>query len=173
MTPSIKRAAILLALATPAAAFADEVGQWYLTPQFGVLVGDNDRPLEDKDFLYGLSFGRHLSEVWSLELNVNHAQLDDNIGLLDWDFDAASLDALAVMNRGGRVSPYFTIGAGALQNDLKPGPTSKDFMAQAGVGLMLKLWQNSSGTSSFALRPEVKARWDDAGAPGWQRATGR
>ena len=62
MRVSIK-CAILLALATPAAALADEVGQWYLTPQFGVLVGDNDRLLEDKDYLYGLSFGRHLNSV--------------------------------------------------------------------------------------------------------------
>ena len=42
-------------------------------------------------------------------------------------------------------------------------------MAQAGIGLLLKLWQSPSGTSSFALRPEVKARWDDAGAQGWAR----
>jgi outer membrane protein OmpA-like peptidoglycan-associated protein len=36
-------------------------------------------------------------------------------------------------------------------------------MTQAGIGMFINLWRSSDGTSAFALRPEVKARWDDPG----------
>ncbi len=45
-------------------------------------------------------------------------------------------------------------------------PTS---WAQAGVGMFIKAWESSDGSRTFSLRPELKARWDDAGAEGHLR----
>lgn len=137
--------------------FANEAGRWYISPQAGGLIVDDGRNVEDGDRLFGLGVGRHIAERWAIELNVNGAKLDS------FEPYAASLDLLRVFGRDQRVSPYLTIGAGAIRNDVKIGPDSTDFMAQAGVGLFWKLGENRRGTSSFGLRPEVKARWDDAG----------
>lgn len=149
-------------------ALADDVGHWYLTPQVGGLWSDNDRRIEDKDWLFGLSVGKHLNERWSLELNVNTAELEAPGGF-EVDFHAASLDVLRVFARENAISPYLTIGVGAVRNDLDPGRHADHFMAQAGVGLMARLWQNGSGTRTINLRPELKARWDDSGREGYFR----
>lgn len=148
-----------LVLAT-APALADDAGHWYFTPHVGGLVSDNDRHIEDKNWLYGVSVGKHLNDDWSLELNANTARLQD--GPTDVDFHAASIDILRVFARESAASPYITLGVGALRTDA--GSNDDDFMAQVGVGLMARLWRNESGTRTFSLRPELKARFDDAGS---------
>lgn len=151
--------------ATPALA-ADQVGQWYLTPQVGGISTDNDRLLEDKDWLYGFSFGRHFSPAWTAELNINRTQMLENAsGTGGLKMIARSADVLRVFNRDSRFSPYITVGAGELETNRTSGPTANDFMAQAGLGAIVTLWENEG--ASFSLRPEIKARWDDAGAPGY------
>ncbi len=150
----------LMGLVAVSSASAGEVGRWYVTPQGGGLMTDDDRHIEDGAGLVGLSVGKHLSERWSLELNVNGARLDA------FDPYAASLDLLRVFRRDRALSPYLTFGAGAVRNDVEVGSDTTDFMTQAGVGLLWKLGENSRGTSSFSLRPEIKARWDDVGHEG-------
>lgn len=119
---------------------------------------DEDRNVRgDGDRLFGLSFGKHVNERWSLELNTNGAKMDG------FDPYAASLDALRVFRRNQNVSPYLTLGAGAIRNDVDAGSNNTDLMGQAGAGLMWKLGENRRGTGAFSLRPEIKARWDDAG----------
>jgi OOP family OmpA-OmpF porin len=141
---------------------AEDVGHWYFTPHVGGLWSDNDRDIEDEDWLFGVSVGKHLNDRWSLELNVNTAELDAPGGI-DVGFHAASLDVLRVFGRDSAVSPYVTVGVGVLRSDLDPGSHDDHFMAQAGVGLLARLWRNDSGTRTLGLRPELKARWDDAG----------
>ncbi len=46
------------------------------------------------------------------------------------------------------------------------GGDATDFMWQAGVGMFIKAWESSDGYAHLSLRPELKARWDDAGADG-------
>src|SRR5690606_37387123 len=74
-----------------------------------------------------------------------------------------------VFARDSTVSPYLTLGIGALRSDLDPGPHDDHFMAQAGMGLLVRFWRNESGSRTFSLRPELKARWDDAGSAGYFR----
>ncbi|HEY8537955.1 MAG TPA: OmpA family protein, partial [Steroidobacteraceae bacterium] len=62
--------------------------------------------------------------------------------------------------------PYFSVGAGALQSERSPGTNATDAMAQAGIGMFINVWENSNGSASFALRPDLKARWNEAGADG-------
>ncbi|HEY4365638.1 MAG TPA: OmpA family protein [Steroidobacteraceae bacterium] len=162
----MKEVILLCALAAPVMAGASEVGQWYITPQIGGISVDNDRPVQDKDWLYGVGFGKHVNEGLSIELNFNGAQIGGGPSRPDLSLYGGSLDFLGVMNRSGRVSPYVSVGLGAVQNDRSPGSNATDFMTQAGVGLMLKVWESADNSSSFALRPDLKARWDDAGASG-------
>jgi OmpA-OmpF porin, OOP family len=153
--------------ALPTLALADEAGHWYVTPSFGGVSVDNDRPVEDKDWLYGFAIGKHLSPAWSAELNVNGAQVGGGPLRSDLSLYGGSLDLLRVFNRDGVFSPYIGIGAGVLENDFSPGPNATDFMAQAGVGAFVQLWENSSGSTTLSLRPDLKARWDDTGAQGY------
>lgn len=144
--------------------FADEVGHWYVTPQVGGINADNDRLLtDDEEWLYGLAIGKHLSEAWSLEFAVNGTRFDREGTPVNLSLYGFSLDLLRVFNRGGVVAPYISVGAGVASNEFTPGTNSTDFMSQAGVGMLLRLWQNSNGTSTFMLRPQIQVRWDDAG----------
>jgi OmpA-OmpF porin, OOP family len=136
---------------------AAEAGRWYVAPQVGGLITDDDRHVEDGDALLGLSVGKHLNQDWSMELNVNGAKLDA------FDPYAASLDVLRVFRRDAALSPYLTFGAGAIRNEIERPRDSTDLMTQAGVGLLWQLGENGRRTSTFSVRPEIKARWDDAG----------
>lgn len=165
----MKAVGLLCALAAPlTVSAADNVGHWYLTPQVGGISVDNDRPLQDKDWLYGLGIGKHVNNGLSVEFNLNRAQVDGIAGGNN-TFTAGSLDFLGVMNRAGVVSPYISAGLGAVQNDRGPGLNANDAMAQAGVGAFINLWESSNGANTFALRPDVKARWSEAGAEGTLR----
>lgn len=165
----MKEVALFCALAVPVAAVADDVGHWYLTPQIGGISVDNDRPVQDKDWLYGLGIGKHVSEALSVEMNLNGAQIGGGPGRGDLSLYGGSLDLLGVMNRAGAVSAYVSVGMGVVQNERSPGSNATDFMTQAGVGLLLNVWRSDDGSSSFALRPDLKVRWDDSGAGGYLR----
>jgi OmpA-OmpF porin, OOP family len=154
------------ALAIPALASADEVGHWYVNPNFGGVSVDNDRPVQDKDWLYGIGIGKHVNRGLSIELNQTGAQVGGGPGRSDLSQWGTSLDVLGVMNRDGAVSPYVSVGAGVLSNEPSPGRNSTDFMSQAGLGMFIRLWESTDGSRSFSLRPDIKARWDDAGASG-------
>lgn len=156
----------IAAAGIPALASADDVGHWYVNPNFGGVSVDNDRPVQDKDWLYGLGIGRHMNRWLSTELNVTGAQVGGGPGRSDLSLWGTSLDLLGVMNRDGRVSPYVSVGAGVLSNEPSPGRNQTDFMSQAGLGMFIKLWESTDGSQSFSLRPDLKARWDDAGAGG-------
>jgi OmpA-OmpF porin, OOP family len=147
------------------AAADDEVGHWYVDPQIGGIGTDSVRHTND-GLLYGLGFGNNLSEQWSAELNFNGTQqLSDSRDPGHLNLYGGSLDFLRVFDRPARVAPYISLGIGAVRDSASAASStssSTDFMAQAGVGLFLKLWENADASHSFGLRPDFKARWDDA-----------
>jgi OOP family OmpA-OmpF porin len=152
-------------LAAPLMAAADdEVGHWYVDPQLGLIATDGVRHTND-GFLYGVGFGNNLSEQWSAELNFNGTQkLSDRNDAGHLNLYGGSLDILRVFDRAAPVAPYISLGIGAVRDsasDSSSASSSTNFMAQAGVGLFLKLWENSNASQSFGLRPDFKARWDD------------
>lgn len=162
----LKGLPLLCALTASAAASAQEVGHWYLTPQVGGYWSDNERPVEDHDWLWGLAIGKHVSEGLSIELNLNGTELGGGPAGSDHTIYGGSLDFLGVLDRTGLVSPYLSLGLGVAQLDRDPGPDASDFMAQAGIGFFWKLWESGDGARTFSLRPDVKLRWIDAGSPG-------
>jgi OOP family OmpA-OmpF porin len=168
----MKRYTVLCALGAvatvPAFASDADVGGTYVTPMVGVLHTDRDRPTDGRDYaLGGLAFGKHFSEAWSAEVLLNGTGLQSDPATFtpDRTLWGASLDLLRVFNRSSRFSPYLGIGAGAIENDIRPGAADKDAMWQASLGAFWTLWEGENG-STFALRPDFKARWDDAHSAG-------
>jgi OOP family OmpA-OmpF porin len=168
----MKRFTVLCALgavaSVPAFAAESDVGGMYITPMFGVLHTDKDRPTDGDDYALGsLALGKHLSEAWSAEVLLNGTKLQGEPTALIPDLTVwgGSLDLLRVFNRAGRFSPYIGVGAGMLNNDVRPGSAGNDAMYQASLGAFWTLWEGSNG-NSFALRPDFKARWDDAHSAG-------
>ncbi len=163
----MKRALLLCLLAVPALAAADQYDQWYVTPEVGGISPDYKRGLEDRDWLFGISAGRELNQFLNLELNFNGTRLADHDAPGHFYSYAASLDLLGVLNRDGLVSPFASVGAGVLRNtfndQLLPTPAQTHFLAEGGLGAFLNLWKSGDGTSAFALRPEIEARWDEPG----------
>jgi OOP family OmpA-OmpF porin len=154
-----------LAIAAPGLAAADDVGDWYLTPQIGGISVDNDRPLQDKDWLYGLAIGKAVNNGLNIEMNFNGSQIGGGPDRGDLSLYGASLDFLGVMNRDGAVQPFLSAGVGAVENERSPGRNATDFMVQFGAGMLIKVWEASDGSNSFSLRPELKVRTEDAGFP--------
>ncbi|MEJ0037440.1 MAG: OmpA family protein [Gammaproteobacteria bacterium] len=151
----------------PAFAADADVGGMYVTPMIGVLRADKDRPTDGRDYAIGsLALGKHLSEAWSAEVLLNGTKLQGDPAFApDVTLWGGSLDLLRVFNRAGRFSPYIGVGAGAVEYDITPGAAGADAMWQASIGAFWTLWEGANG-NSFALRPDFKARWDDAHTAG-------
>ena len=158
------RSALLSALAIPAIAAAVPGDEWYITPEVGGISPDHQRQLRHNDWLYGVAMGRELGPFINMELNFNGARVNDGRGMSHLDTYGYSVDVLGILNRDGLFSPYLTGGVGAETNIVVPGNGAlTKLMTQAGVGTYINLWRSSDGTRAFALRPEIKARWDDPG----------
>lgn len=156
------RAAAALALGSVAATAGAEqrAGDWYLVPQAGYTWLDNDRIAQDDMFL-GLAVGRHLNDAWSLELGITTGEFDlPGIRGAELDLTTYSLDVLRVFARNSMVSPYISVGAGAVRSKYTGLSSDTEFMTQVGLGLMIQLAEKQDGTLRFSLRPEVKARWE-------------
>jgi len=162
MEHTMKSVAIALAVTSALAAHAasageQRVGHTYFVPQVGYTWLDNDRVADD-DVIGAFAIGRHFSEALSLELGISGGEFD-NPARTGLDLRSYSLDALHIFARDSIVAPYITVGAGLLRTDAQTGDPDHHPMAQAGFGLMLNIGGREDGSTAFALRPEVKARW--------------
>jgi hypothetical protein len=81
---------------------ADETGQWYLTPQAGYFWIGNERNVDD-DWLYGLTFGKRVSDNWSIELNLNNRGPTPAAESSSW-IDGAGVGLVC---RSSRISPWW------------------------------------------------------------------
>jgi len=155
----------VLATAVPAVQAADETGGVYFTPYAQRFFSDKGRNIEANDFLYGLAIGTVVNKNLNIELNANGTVLDgDKASASDLNFYAVTLDALTVFARDSVVSPFISFGGGVMKTDFSPGGDSDDIIATGGIGANIRLFDSAKGTSGFLLRPEVKARLDDAGS---------
>lgn len=153
--------AAVLILGAPALACAgDEVGHWYLDPYVGGITPDSDWSSTGTTVDYGFAIGHNFSPDWTAELNLNGARLSDKATSGHLGLYAASLDLLRVWNRTGVFAPYISAGAGALQVQPQSGSNRTFFLAQAGIGAFIKLWESADGSRSFALRPDLTVRGD-------------
>ena len=157
-----KKLLVCAAALCSTAAWADDVGQWYLNPQVGYLITDHDR-LRDNNWLYGLGVGNNVSQHLSLEVNANSNRFYSNTAP-SLELTAVSFDVLMYFTRA-RIAPYLVLGAGVVRDNLEPVAGTpridQSFMAEGGLGVRALLWESADKTRSFSLRPEVKARYDD------------
>ena len=138
---------------------ADTVGHWYIAPQIGWTMTDSSRSV-DNDSFYGLIVGKHLSDDWSAELNLVSGKYDGRDLAPGMRITATSADVLRVFDRDSMFSPFLTAGLGVIVDHPQDGGAQGRFMAQAGAGALIHLWENESGSMNFSLRPEAKVRWD-------------
>jgi OOP family OmpA-OmpF porin len=165
----MKKHTLVCALAlTFGPAWADHAGHWYVAPQVGAVWPDDYRDYEERTRLLGLSVGKHVNSRWSAEVNYNDADPVDS-AQTKVDLRALSFDTLRIFRHDRTVSPYVTVGMGAVHTDAGPGASDTDFMAQGGGGLLVRAWRNEAGTRSFSIRPELKARWVNEGSAGYFR----
>jgi hypothetical protein len=87
----------------------DETGQWYLTPQAGYFWTDNERNVDD-DWLYGLTFGKRMSDNWSIELNLNNRGPTPAAESSSW-IDGAGVGLVC---RSSRISPWWAASRNSL-----------------------------------------------------------
>ena len=159
---------LLLMLASAAALAGDEAGHWYINPYVGGISPDKTwAGSTNSQLLYGIDVGHNLSAAWTLELDFNYASLSNHLGPGGGHVNlwGGALDALRVWNRQSRFAPYIVLGVGAAGEHPPAGlglTSHTDFMAQGGVGALIKLWENTDASQSFSLRPDVRARWTDA-----------
>lgn len=156
----------LLACAPVVASADDEVGHFYVDPQVGGISASHERGTKEHDWLYGVGFGYNLSEDWTTEVNLNSVRLKDELDPGHLRLYDATVDILRVFNRPGIFAPYIAVGAGVQRNAPSLARWSTDFVAEAGVGAFIKLWENGDASRSFSLKPDIKARWDDSGITG-------
>lgn len=149
--------AMTLALAAAAAHAEQNVGDVYVVPQIGYGWPDNDRGADD-DWVAGIAIGKHFSEAVSLELGLSQGKYDLPAGA-QLELTSYSIDALHIFARESRVSPFVSIGAGALHNAADGTEGHTHAMAQAGLGLMIQVGEKNDGAQKFSFRPEVKARY--------------
>ncbi len=163
----MKRALLAIALAAPVIAAAGDADHWYLEPEIGGISPDYKRGLQDQNWLFGLALGREINEYFNIELNTQADRLNYHRVPGSFYTYSATLDALAILNRQGTVSPYLRLGAGVLRNTpsgtLFPAPSQTHFGTDAGIGTYLNLWRSEDETAAFSLRPEIKVLWDDPG----------
>jgi OmpA-OmpF porin, OOP family len=163
----MKKALLALALAAPVIAAAGDADHWYLEPEIGGISPDYKRSLQDQNWLFGLALGREINEYFNIELNTEADRLNNRKVPGDLYTYGATLDALAILNRGGTVSPYLRLGAGVLRNtpggNPFPLPNQTHFATDAGIGTYLNLWRSEDETAAFSLRPEIKVVWDEPG----------
>jgi OOP family OmpA-OmpF porin len=140
----------------------NEVGQWYLNPYVGGVTPDAEWATTGKKIMYGFDLGKNLSKAWSVELDLNGSALTYRYGDGHVRLFGGAFDALRVFNRGSTFAPYLSLGVGAIHDSPPDGfglSSRTEFMAQGGIGAFIRLWQNSNGSRTIFLRPDLKARW--------------
>ena len=156
--------AIAIAVAAATGAYAaDETGMWYVNPTAGYTLLDNARNVDD-DFHVAGGFGVHATEHFSLEFNGLFGDFEGEAGSTLHQ-SAYSVDGLLVFGRANSVSPYLTFGGGYLSNNFNGPSNWGGPMAQAGLGLLMDIGDNSSSGFLFQFRPEVKYRMDWPDSP--------
>ncbi len=141
---------------------AEEVGQAYIKGLATYIDPDNDRNVDD-GVVGGIGgFGYALSEHFNIELDFQSLSLDGEDGAAgggsfpNQDQTALSANLMNIYNREGRIAPYILAGLGVVNTQVD-GSDSDDFQAQAGVGVLTRLWG-----SRLSLRSEVLGRYQDA-----------
>jgi len=165
-------ASLLLSLASLPASAQAMASSWYVSAGLGGLTPDKPWGAKGAAPLIGLDVGEILTPVWSGELDLSDARLDDRSGGNHSSLEGAALQGLRRFRAGARLTPYLSLGAGATHET--PGAGSRlesrtEFMVQPGLGALIRVKDvGRGGSGHLALRADVKVRWTH----GWAHAPG-
>jgi hypothetical protein len=121
-----------------------EDDQGYFSAMLSYIDDDEISALDDGVSGGQFGFGRAFSEWWNVEGYLSVANLDGFPGQDQTGFGA---DLQLVLNRAGRVTPYFFVGTGYLLLDPDGADDSDGLMLAGGAGLLLDVF----GSSNVAL----------------------
>lgn len=142
--------------AAGAAHAGTDVGQWTLG--VGGILTETDGARDLKDNVgFNYSIGRAMSENWDLSLNGFSSNHDVVGASWDHEIKGLTLDLHRVFNRSARISPFFTLGAGML-DQFRPGASDKEVVAKGGMGLLGDLVEFGNG-NKLQLKTELALRY--------------
>lgn len=156
---------VALALASLSANAGDVAGMKYvLAPTLEGVWTDQDRNVDD-GMQYGIGAGVGLNERWNLESSLFYSQFDGaNESRLK--MSGISLSALRLFFPESKASPFVSFGVGVMDTNPTGAKGNQDGILQAGLGVMVDLFEKADGSRKFQARPEVKARWSLSGNKG-------
>lgn len=148
----IKTLPVLVALAGTALQAHAMDDRLYIAPTVNYTFSDSDRQADD-GWGGGLALGKPISPHLNLELGLTGSSLDFKNGSGSYDLWGLGVDALYLLNRDARFTPYGVVGVGALYTDV-PGGHDTGAMGNVGLGVMARL------TDNVSLRADARYRID-------------
>jgi len=142
-----------VSIAGGSALAADDTGAWYVSPMVQWWHLDNDRDATSH-LGYQLGLGKYLSPDWAMEFDVGGGKFNTP-GNSDLSLMHYSLDFLRTYLPDSTVHPYVVFGGGGYQDHLSGAPNTGTFGAEAGLGLLTDLG-DQTGSTRWKLRTEVK-----------------
>jgi hypothetical protein len=142
-----------------------------LNPYIGGISPDKPWRARGSAPLYGFDLGIGLIPSWRLEFDLNQATLSDRSDPGHSSLYGGALSVSYLLNPAGRLAPFVAFGAGLTRYVPPSGigvQERSEFMAQPGIGALLRLWRSADARRSLALRPQVSLRWTH----GWAHAPG-
>ena len=152
--------AALGAAAMPALA-SDVSGMTYVIfPRVEAVGLDSERDFKDEIQL-GVGAGYGISRNWAVELNATRSQ-HGHVGNPDFDMDLTgiSISALRIFAADSKVSPFVSLGYGALLRKFTGYSSDHESMLEAGLGALVDLSVREDGSRKLQLRPEMRVRYD-------------
>jgi OmpA-OmpF porin, OOP family len=150
----------LAAASVQAADGYDESGAWYLAPMAQYDFLDKSRVSNDHAG-YQIGLGHDFTSNFAMEVADSNGsfRIRTNYGSPHEKLNAISLDAIfKFLPVTSVVRPYVLAGTGGITDDIAShGPNTDSLLAEAGVGMLVGLGQQT-GSTRWQLRSEVKYR---------------
>lgn len=148
----IRILALLILMCAGSTAYADARDDEGYFSVMATYIDDDDISRLDDGVRGGqFGFGRAFSKWWNIEGYLSVANLNGFPGQDQTGFGA---DLQLVLNRSGRITPYFFVGSGYLLLDPDGADESDGLMLSGGAGLLADVF----GSSNVALRAEYRLR---------------
>lgn len=151
--------AAAIGLTSLAASAGDTAGMKYIIlPKADFVWVDRDRGVDDA-LQYGFGYGIGLNEKWNLEFNAFRADHDGPASSGDMETTGLTVSGLRIFYPEAKASPFLSLGMGVMSKDFGSS-TDSDAIIEAGVGLLVDMYEKADGSRKVQFRPEIRTRAD-------------
>lgn len=151
--------AVAFGLTSLAASAGDLAGMKYVVlPKVEGAWVDRERGVDD-GLQFGAGFGIGLNERWNLEFNAFSADHDGPGSSNDLDITGITVSGMRLFYPEAKASPYLSLGFGMMSKDIG-GSKDEDAVIEAGVGVLVDMYETADGSRKVQFRPELRARAD-------------